>query len=302
MFCAIKVKKTAVLAVLLVCVLVGAAVPVLARQAEAGAEKKEPIKWVDFNIPSELLKSAMELDIETHGEEGRPHVDWIEILAYLGTKYGGDFTRYRSGDLEAVLEKIGSGQTVASLGEGLKYYSYYSEAYHAVLDGFVGEYEVETENGWEKRYGLKAYSPIAKTFPYSDYDDFGVGRSYGYQRRHLGHDLMAAVGTPVIAVESGVVEAMGWNQYGGWRIGVRGDSDGVYYYYAHLSSYADGVEAGAPVRAGQLLGFVGDTGYGPAGTSGQMDAHLHYGVYEGAVMRAVNPYPLLSRWQKALDK
>ena len=55
MFCAIKVKKTAVLAVLLVCVLVGAAVPVLARQAEAGAEKKEPIKWVDFNIPSELL-------------------------------------------------------------------------------------------------------------------------------------------------------------------------------------------------------------------------------------------------------
>ena len=81
MFCAIKVKKTAVLAVLLVCVLVGAAVPVLARQAEAGAEKKEPIKWVDFNIPSELLKSAMELDIETHGEEGRPHVDWIEILA-----------------------------------------------------------------------------------------------------------------------------------------------------------------------------------------------------------------------------
>ena len=130
MFCAIKVKKTAVLAVLLVCVLVGAAVPVLARQAEAGAEKKEPIKWVDFNIPSELLKSAMELDIETHGEEGRPHVDWIEILAYLGTKYGGDFTRYRSGDLEAVLEKIGSGQTVASLGEGLKYYSYYLSLIH----------------------------------------------------------------------------------------------------------------------------------------------------------------------------
>ena len=113
---------------------------------------------------------------------------------------------------------------------------------------------------------------------------------------------MADWGVPVYATGDGVIEKAGWNTLGGWRIGVRGDSDGVYYYYAHLSSSADGVEAGAPVRAGQLLGFVGDTGYGPAGTSGQMDAHLHYGVYEGAVMRAVNPYPLLSRWQKALDK
>ena len=282
MFCAIKVKKTAVLAVLLVCVLVGAAVPVLARQAEAGAEKKEPIKWVDFNIPSELLKSAMELDIETHGEEGRPHVDWIEILAYLGTKYGGDFTRYRSGDLEAVLEKIGSGQTVASLGEGLKYYSYYSEAYHAVLDGFVGEYEVETENGWEKRYGLKAYSPIAKTFPYSDYDDFGVGRSYGYQRRHLGHDLMAAVGTPVIAVESGVVEAMGWNQYGGWRIGVRSFDGKRYHYYAHLRKdrpYAEGLEPGQTVMAGDVISYVGRTGYSATENTNNIDtSHLHYGL------------------------
>ena len=282
MFCAIKVKKTAVLAVLLVCVLVGAAVPVLARQAEAGAEKKEPIKWVDFNIPSELLKSAMELDIETHGEEGRPHVDWIEILAYLGTKYGGDFTRYRSGDLEAVLEKIGSGQTVASLGEGLKYYSYYSEAYHAVLDGFVGEYEVETENGWEKRYGLKAYSPIAKTFPYSDYDDFGVGRSYGYQRRHLGHDLMAAVGTPVIAVESGVVEAMGWNQYGGWRIGIRSDDKKRYYYYAHLLKdhpFADGLQEGSRVEAGDVIGFMGRTGYSTTENVNNIEkVHLHFGL------------------------
>ena len=127
-----------------------------------------------------------------------------------------------------------------------------------MLDGFVGEYEVETENGWEKRYGLKAYSPIAKTFPYSDYDDFGVGRSYGYQRRHLGHDLMAAVGTPVIAVESGVVEAMGWNQYGGWRIGVRSFDGKRYHYYAHLRKdrpYAEGLEPGQTVMAGDVIGY-----------------------------------------------
>ena len=55
------------------------------------------------------------------------------------------------------------------------------------------------------------FSPIAKSFPYSCYDDFGAVRTYGYTRPHLGHDLMAAVGTPVVAVESGTVEIMGWN-------------------------------------------------------------------------------------------
>ena len=124
----------------------------------------------------------------------------------------------------------------------------------------------------------------------------------GYIRPHRGIDLGCDRGTPVYATGDGVIEKAGWNTLGGWRIGVRGDSDGVYYYYAHLSSYADGVEAGAPLRAGQQHGFVGDTRYRPAATTGPMDAHLHYGVYEGAVMRAVNPYPLLSRWQKALDK
>ena len=46
-------------------------------------------------------------------------------------------------------------------------------------------------------------------------------RSYGFKRQHLGHDMMGQVGTPVIAVESGYVEAIGWNQYGGWRLGIR---------------------------------------------------------------------------------
>ena len=53
---------------------------------------------------------------------------------------------------------------------------------------------------WEEVYGLKAFSPIAKTFPFSHYDDFGASRSYGYSRPHLGHDMMCATGTPVIAV------------------------------------------------------------------------------------------------------
>ena len=102
----------------------------------------------------------------------------------------------------------------------------------------------------------------------------------------------------VIDVGDGVIEKAGWNTLGGWRIGVRGDSDGVYYYYAHLSSFYDGIAVGAKVKKGQLLGFVGDTGYGPVGTSGVMAPHLHFGMYEGDFMRAVNPYPMLRHWQK----
>ena len=82
-------------------------------------------------------------------------------------------------------------------------------------------YKIKNKDSWEEAYGLKAFSPIAKTFPFSHFSDFGASRSYGYSRPHLGHDMMSATGTPVIAVESGTIEIMGWNQYGGWRIGIR---------------------------------------------------------------------------------
>jgi len=84
----------------------------------------------------------------------------------------------------------------------MDYYDYYLEAYEAVLGGMVGEYEMETEaedgtRSFETRYGLKAFSPIARGFDYSDYDDFGSSRSYGYKRPHLGHDMMGQIGTPI---------------------------------------------------------------------------------------------------------
>lgn len=140
--------------------------------------------------------------------------------------------------------------------------------------------------------------PFLSSVTVSYWNDWGQERTYGGARTHEGTDLIADWGVPVYATGDGVIEKAGWNTLGGWRIGVRGDSDGVYYYYAHLSSFYDGVYVGAPVRKGQLLGFVGDTGYGPEGTSGQMIPHLHYGVYEGQVMQAVNAYPLLRHWQK----
>ena len=132
------------------------------------------------------------------------------------------------------------------------------------------------------KYGLKAYFPLAKGFGYSHYDDFGAGRSYGYERKHLGHDMMGQIGTPIIAIESGVVEALGWNQYGGWRVGIRSFDSKRYYYYAHLRQnypYAEGLEEGDIVTAGDVIGYMGHTGYSATENVNNIEVtHLHWGL------------------------
>ena len=149
--------------------------------------------------------------------------------------------------------------------------------------GTQGDVANGTENRiWLRKYGLKAFSPIAKNFPYSDFDDFGASRSYGFKRKHLGHDMMGQVGTPVIAVESGYVEAIGWNQYGGWRIGIRSFDKKRYYYYAHLRQnypYQSNLKEGSIVTAGDVIGYLGRTGYSTTeNTNNITTPHLHFGI------------------------
>lgn len=90
-------------------------------------------------------------------------------------------------------------------------------------------------------------------------------RTYGGTRGHEGTDLMPPENEsgvyPVISISDGTVESVGWLEKGGWRIGVRSIHD-VYFYYAHLSSYAEEFQKGDVINAGQLLGYMGDTGYG----------------------------------------
>lgn len=352
--------------------------------------KKEYIKWVDFNVSYQALDETYQYDIETYNSDVPLH--WIELLAYLGAKYGGDFSSYKSKDLTEAVEKlVQKEETIESLTKDMKHYDYYYEVYSAVLDGFVGEYQIESYNStssteisnttnnsnnsnsannntsspnptntnntnnnsnssnnntnspnptnstnnnsdstnnntnspsptnstnnnpdsvnhnitspnpndtnknstssdensdkkivWETKYGLKAFSPVAKGFGYSDYDDFGVSRSYGYKRQHLGHDMMGLVGTPIIAVESGYVEAIGWNQYGGWRLGIRSFDKKRYYYYAHLRQnfpYAKHLEEGSIVTAGDVIGYMGHTGYSTTENVNNIDCtHLHFGI------------------------
>lgn len=250
----------------------------------AAAEEQSYIKWIDFTPTYDALSDALEADIAAHN--AGKSISWVDILAYHAARCGGDFSSYSSSDTTSLIESLSDGSDIASHVRNTRLFGYYQRAYGAVLGGLVGEFTRVSvaEDGSEVReqvYGLRGYSPIAKGYYYADFDDFGASRSYGYRRRHLGHDLMGSVGTPVVAVESGYAEAVGWNQYGGWRIGIRSFDGQRYYYYAHLRRdhpYLD-MYPGKIVNAGEVIGYLGMTGYSAKENVNNIDTpHLHYGL------------------------
>lgn len=251
-------------------------------------EDKEFIKWVDFNVTYEALAETAKLDIDSHNNNESIKYNWIELLSYLACKYGGNFKLYKTEDLNILVEKVKNGETIENLAREFKYYKYYYESYSAILKEFIGDYEIENINSdtgisiYEKHYGIKAFLPIAKNYSFNHYSDFGNSRSYGFKRVHLGNDLMGSIGTPVIAVESGIIEACGWNQYGGWRIGIRSFDGKRYYYYAHLRKnhpYAKNLKEGTVVKAGDVIGYLGMTGYSIKENVNNVNVpHLHFGM------------------------
>lgn len=107
---------------------------------------------------------------------------------------------------------------------------------------------------------------------------------------HEGIDIYGEQGTPIVSMTPGVVETSGWSFYSGLRVGVRG-SDGRFYFYAHMTSIADGIDVGAHVDTGTVLGLLGNTGYGPPGERDQFPPHLHFGIQVGDEW--VDPYATL---------
>jgi murein DD-endopeptidase MepM/ murein hydrolase activator NlpD len=238
----------------------------------------DPIKWVDFQVPYESLEYAMNKDIETFDQE--KHINWIDILAVAACRTGG---RCGLASVKKAASQLAGDESVEELlGDVSKYFDYYHESFTAALGGLLGSFEIEVNGQWKPAYGLKAYSPIASGYGYSHCSDFGVSRSFGFSRKHLGNDLMGALGTPIVAVEGGVIEAMGWNRYGGWRIGIRSFDSKRYYYYAHLQKdhpFADGLAVGDMVNAGDVIGFMGRTGYSDKENVNNIETvHLHFGL------------------------
>lgn len=146
------------------------------------------------------------------------------------------------------------------------------------------------------------YFPVSefvnrKEWTVSYEDTWMAERNYGGKSGHEGTDIIASKNErglyPIVSMTDGTVTKKGWLEKGGYRIGITTET-GVYFYYAHLDSYAN-LEIGDKVKAGDVLGFMGDSGYGPEGTVGQFVVHLHLGIYvdvDGKEM-SINPYWIL---------
>jgi murein DD-endopeptidase MepM/ murein hydrolase activator NlpD len=117
---------------------------------------------------------------------------------------------------------------------------------------------------------------------------------------HHGEDIFASLGAPILAVANGIVYSVGWNDIGGLRLWLQ-DLAGNEFYYAHLSAFSPLAVNGAQVRAGDVLGFMGNTGDAEA-----TPYHLHFEIHPASLIYmgydgAVAPYPYLNAWQRLQD-
>ncbi|MDN3954300.1 M23 family metallopeptidase [Sporolactobacillus laevolacticus] len=163
-----------------------------------------------------------------------------------------------------------------------------------LIEDFARLYEkVDAEDLYKHAF------PVPLQYNHDFTSTWGARRGWGGRRIHEGTDIFADYGTPVRATACGVVEMIGWNKYGGWRIGIR-DIQGNYHYFAHLNGYAPGIHRNVIAKPGQVIGYVGSSGYGPKGTMGKFPPHLHYGLYRdnGRTEYSVDPYPALRIWER----
>ncbi len=131
-------------------------------------------------------------------------------------------------------------------------------------------------------------------FPVADYkrpliDSYGFDRARGTADSHWheGIDIFGPIGGELYAAETGVITNVGSGRLGGLVISLQGDS-GSRWYYAHLDSFAAGLVEGQVVQAGDVIGYLGDSG-NARGT----DPHLHLEIHPPDI-RVINPYPQLS--------
>jgi hypothetical protein len=131
-------------------------------------------------------------------------------------------------------------------------------------------------------------------------DSFGAFRGDVSGGWHHGDDIFAPLGAPLLACADGTVFSVGWNHIGGNRLWLR-DAQGNEFYYAHLSAFSPLARNGAQVKAGDVLGFVGNTG-DARGTP----FHLHFEVHPVGLLDlgydgAVDPTPYLTAWRRLQD-
>lgn len=246
-------------------------------------------KILIYNIaPRRAIEDSLKCE-EKFGEK------WIDNMVFFYALFELDWDKVKYSKMSKVIEDriIEKEETYEDI-LGKSDYEGYKELrdyYYKIYDGMA---DIETVDE-EKEIVFDMYYPIPKGYRTTHYDDFGADRSFGGERNHMGNDVMGKKGTPIVAAASGWIEKIGWNRLGGWRIGIRDDNN-RYWYYAHMSEYAEDMKKGKMISAGDIIGYIGNSGYGPVGTTGKFANHLHIQIgveFEEGKLTWINPYEYL---------
>jgi len=148
------------------------------------------------------------------------------------------------------------------------------------------EYEIDVWTANSDTYVPGFVFPVASGYSFIDSWGFPRGPGTPWEHWHEGADIFAPTGTELVATESGIISRLAGGGRGGLALYIEGVS-GSKHYYAHLTRYAEGIKEGDAVTAGEVVGYVGDSGNAAGGLP-----HLHYEIHPGD--RPMNPYPLLA--------
>ncbi len=153
------------------------------------------------------------------------------------------------------------------------------------------------EEDYQRLMQRKLTAPIRGLVAHDIKDTFRQGRAGG--KLHEATDILALRGTPIVAMEDGVIQKLFLSKPGGLTI-YEFDRQGIFcYYYAHLDHYADGLKEGMPVNRGDVIGYVGTTGNAPPETP-----HLHLAIFRLGPEKhwwhgtPIDPYLLLMKLMK----
>ena len=263
--------------------------------------KKEVLRIIMAVFICAFLSELWIIKINKGSQEGRLTEDTLQSMDYRSQEIGEEMLKY-------ILEKNDAGESVGLyLLESDFGYKKFQCDYNEFQFKILKE-KWELSNNWSSyiKYTKAIWddvvyfpvpeSTLDKGLKVSFSNSWMYERTYGGKRGHEGTDIMASQNIPgiypIVSITDGIVKNKGWLEKGGYRIGIESPS-GVYFYYAHLDSYAS-LNIGDKVKAGDILGFMGDTGYGEEGTRGKFPVHLHVGIYiypEGEL--SINPYWVL---------
>lgn len=225
-----------------------------------------------FEISQSLYKAASEADIPAN----------VISSAILAMSHFVDFQReIRSGD------KITLNFSHAILHEDAHLFSQFSAPQKLVAIEFVNNKDSYQLYQFEDAYyfadGKLAQNFLMKT-PLNGArlsSSFGKRKHpvLGYNRQHKGIDFSAPIGTPIMAAGKGKVLKANYSKSFGYRVLLE-HHGGYRTLYAHLKGFAKGIKAGAQVKQGEIIGYLGNTGLSTS-------RHLHYEVHKNG--QAINP-------------